>query len=54
VTLKLMVTLFLFLFAVMFFMLGVLGIYLGDIQKECKKKPIYLIKDKYNFENKQQ
>ncbi|HVI41326.1 MAG TPA: glycosyltransferase family 2 protein [Anaerovoracaceae bacterium] len=49
VPLKMMATIFLFLFAIMFFLLGILGIYLGDIQKECKKNPIYLIKDKYNF-----
>lgn len=48
----LMATIFLFLFTIMFFLLGVLGIYLGDIQKECKKKPIYLIKDRYNFGSK--
>jgi polyisoprenyl-phosphate glycosyltransferase len=40
---------FLFLFACMFFFLGILGIYLGDIQKECKRKPIYHIKDSYNI-----
>ena len=40
--------LFLFLFTLMFFFLGILGIYLGDIQKECKRKPIYHVKDSYN------
>ncbi len=50
--LKTVVTVFLFLFTIMFFLLGVLGIYLGDIQKECKKKSIYLVKDRYNFMNK--
>ena len=41
--------LFLFLFTLMFFFLGILGIYLGDIQKECKRKPIYHVKDSYNL-----
>ena len=40
---------FLFLFASAFFFMGILGIYLGDIQQECKKNPIYHIKDTYNF-----
>jgi hypothetical protein len=41
--------LFLFLFTAMFFFLGILGIYLGDIQQECKRKPIYHVKDVYNI-----
>jgi len=49
VTFELVTMIFLFLFTLMFFLTGVLGIYLGDIQKECKKKPIYHIKDSYNF-----
>ncbi|MBR0598460.1 glycosyltransferase family 2 protein [Sinanaerobacter chloroacetimidivorans] len=40
---------FLFIFSLMFFFLGILGIYLGDIQQECKGNPIYHIKDTYNF-----
>lgn len=39
---------FLLLFTLMFFLLGILGVYLGDIQKECKGNPIYHIKDSYN------
>jgi dolichol-phosphate mannosyltransferase len=40
---------FLFLFTAMFFFLGILGIYLGDIQQECKRNPIYHVKDVYNI-----
>lgn len=39
---------FFFLFASLFFFLGILGIYMGDIQQECKGNPIYHIKDTYN------
>ncbi len=49
VAFDLVTLIFLFLFTLMFFFLGILGIYLGDIQKECKKKPIYHIKDSYNL-----
>ncbi|HVI39437.1 MAG TPA: hypothetical protein VM577_02160, partial [Anaerovoracaceae bacterium] len=49
VTFDLVILMFLFLFTLMFFFLGILGLYLGDIQKECKKNPIYHVKDSCNL-----
>jgi dolichol-phosphate mannosyltransferase len=49
VSFDLTMLIFLFLFTAMFFFLGILGLYLGDIQKECKRNPIYHVKDVYNI-----
>lgn len=49
VEINLIITLFLFLFTVLFFMFGIIGIYLGDIQRESKKRPIYIIKNGFHL-----
>ena len=38
----------LFLFSLSFCMASILGIYIRDIQKESKKRPIYIIRDGIN------
>jgi dolichol-phosphate mannosyltransferase len=40
----------LFLFAMTFFFLGVLGLYIGKIFQEVKHRPIFLIEEKINFD----
>lgn len=40
----------LFLFAMTFFFLGVLGLYIGKIFQEVKHRPIFLINEKINFD----
>ncbi|MCG2756428.1 glycosyltransferase family 2 protein [Candidatus Dependentiae bacterium] len=39
----------LFLFAVTFFFLGIIGLYIGKIFEEIKQRPTYLIDEKINF-----
>jgi len=41
----------LLLFTLTFFLMGVIGIYLEDIQQECRKDPIYHIKDGLNLDS---
>jgi dolichol-phosphate mannosyltransferase len=38
-----------FLLAVQFFILGIIGEYIGVIFDEIKKRPIYLVEDEVNF-----
>jgi len=40
----------LFLSGFLFFILGVIGIYLGRVFSEVKKRPLYIISEKSNFE----
>jgi glycosyltransferase involved in cell wall biosynthesis len=39
----------LFLFGFLFFLLGVIGIYLGRVFSEVKKRPLYIISEKSNY-----
>ena len=39
----------LFLFSIMFLFLGIIGLYIGKIFEETKKRPSYLIYEKINF-----
>ena len=39
----------LFLFSTTFFFLGIIGLYIGKIFEETKKRPTYLINEKINF-----
>ena len=39
----------LFLFSTMFFFIGIIGLYIGKIFEEIKKRPSYLIYEKINF-----
>jgi dolichol-phosphate mannosyltransferase len=40
----------LFLFATTFFFLGLLGLYLGKIFQEVKQRPVFLVREKINFD----
>ncbi|KKP24451.1 MAG: Glycosyl transferase family 2 [candidate division TM6 bacterium GW2011_GWF2_28_16] len=44
-----LVIIMLFLFAVTFFFLGIIGLYIGKIFEETKNRPTYLIDEKINF-----
>jgi len=41
-----------FLFALQFFIIGIIGEYLGFLFYENKKRPIYIVKDEINFNDK--
>lgn len=38
-----------FFFSVLFVVIGVIGEYIATLLMELKDRPIYIIKDKYNF-----
>ena len=41
-----------FMFSVLFFIVGIIGEYLGLILSEIKDRPIYIVEEKMNFEDK--
>ena len=41
-----------FMFSVLFFIVGIIGEYLGLILSEIKDRPIYIVEEKRNFEDK--
>ncbi len=41
----------LFSFGILFFLLGIIGGYVGKIYEEVKKRPDYIIRQKIGFEN---
>ena len=41
-----------FMFSVLFFIVGIIGDYLGLILSEIKDRPIYIVEEKINFEDK--
>ena len=42
-----------FMFSVLFFIVGIIGEYLGLILSEIKDRPIYIVEEKVNFEDKE-
>ncbi|WP_448947125.1 glycosyltransferase family 2 protein [Lachnoanaerobaculum sp.] len=42
-----------FMFSVLFFIVGIIGEYLGLILSEIKDRPIYIVEEKMNFEDKE-
>ena len=42
-----------FMFSVLFFIVGIIGEYLGLILSEIKDRPIYIVEEKLNFEDKE-
>lgn len=44
-----LITILLFMFGVMFFMLGIIGEYIARIYEESKQRPNYIIRDLYGF-----
>ena len=42
-----------FMFSVLFFIVGIIGEYLGLIPSEIKDRPIYIVEEKINFEDKE-
>ena len=46
------ILLMLFMFGLLFILLGVVGEYIGKINNEVKNRPVYIIKDKLGFQEK--
>ena len=42
-----------FMFSVLFFIVGIIGEYLGIILSEIKDRPIYIVEEKLNFNEKE-
>ncbi len=46
-----LIILILFLFGILFILLGIIGKYLGTINYEVRKRPLYIVREKLGFDN---